>query len=88
MFSGTSLKMKILRNFLIVHFFGNILTHASMGDCFFSMRPLCPPPTRMSLGKKANCIYMQLMCEWDCGSWGGQSSHFYINVNLGRLNIT
>ena len=44
-----------------------------MGDCFFSMRPLCPPPprTRMSLGKKANCIYMQLMCEWDCGSWGG-----------------
>ena len=70
-FSGTSLKMKILRNFLTIHFFGKMLTHASMGDCFFSMRPLCPPPprTRMSLGKKANFIYMQLMCEWDCGSW-------------------
>ena len=42
-FSGTSLKMTILRNFLIFHFFGKILTHASMGDCFFSMQPLCPP---------------------------------------------
>ena len=42
--------MKILRNLLTIHFFGKILTHASMGDCFFFMRPLCPPRTRMSHG--------------------------------------
>ena len=35
MFSGTSLKTKILRNLLTIHSFGKILTHASMGDCFF-----------------------------------------------------
>ena len=75
-FSGTSLKMTILRNFLIFHFFGKILTHASMGDCFFLYASPLPPRTRMSLGKKVNCIYMQLMCEWDCGSGGGAKQPF------------
>ena len=84
-FSGTSLKMTILRNFLIFHFFGKIFTHASMGDCFFSMRPLCPPRTRMSLGKKANCIYMQLMCEWDCGGGGGKAAIFTSMLIWGDL---
>ena len=57
-----------------------------MGDCFFSMRPLCPPRTRMSLGKKANCIYMQLICEWDSGSGGGgKAAIFTLMVIWGDL---
>ena len=55
-----------------------------MGDCFFPYTTPLPLRTRMTLGKKAYCINMQLICEWDCGSWG-QISNFYINVNLGRL---
>ena len=55
--------------------FCKILTHVSMGYCFFPMRSLCPPPrTRMPLGKKVYCIYIQLICEWDCGSWGEKHS--------------
>ena len=95
-FSGTCLKMKILRNFLIVHFFlkiffkkffFKILTHASMGDCFFSMRHLCPPP------QEPECHLARRQIVFICNlcvsgivvlGGGGQSSHFYINVNFGE----
>ena len=35
--------MKILRNFFTIHFFGKILTHASMGDFFFLYATPLPP---------------------------------------------
>ena len=48
----------ILRSFLKIHFFGKILTHASMGDCFFSIQPLCPQEPECHLaGKHIIFIY-------------------------------
>ena len=89
--------MKILRNFLTIHLFGKISTHASMGDCFFSMRPLCPPPQSECHLAKRQIVFirnLQLICEWDCGGgckaaivtlmliWGDLTSHRIAKINL------
>ena len=68
-FSGTSLKMTILRNFLIFHFFGKILTHASMGDCFFLYAtPL--PPKNQNVTWQEGKLYLYATYVW-VGLWFG-----------------
>ena len=80
--------MKILRNFLTIHFFGKILTHASMGDCFFSLcDPFVPQEPECHLARRQIVFICNLYLS-GIVVLEGQSSHFYINVNLGRLNIT
>ena len=75
-FAGTCLKIKIVYNLLKIHFlsffffffFCRNLTHASMGDCFFPMRPLSPfKKLECHLARRQTCIYIQLTC--DSGLW-------------------
>ena len=67
--------MKILRNFLIVHFFGKILTHTSMGDCFFSMRPLCPPEPECHLARR-QIVFICNLCVSGIVLGGGAKQPF------------
>ena len=77
--------MKILRNFLTIHFFGKILTHASMGDCFFLYATPLPLPNHNVTRQERQIVFICNLYVSGIVVLGGQSSHFTLLSTWGDL---
>ena len=78
----------ILHNFFKINVLGNILTHASMGDLFFSLSDLFAPKESECHLARRYIVFIYNLYVSGVVVLGGQSTHFYINVNLGGIDNT
>ena len=77
--------MKILRNFLTIHVFGKILTHASMGDCFSLCDPFAPQEPECHLARRQIVFICNLYVSGIVVLGGGKAAIFTLMLIKGDL---